>query len=556
MVKHTVFNSLKNSSIILLVLLVVITSLPIQAVPESKAIVAMQQDYPGLMDIYGDRIASQKAHYIFVVDVSSSMLPYESTVKSNFLQFLDAVPDGDQVSLIKMSDEGHTGFVGLLKCTELSQDVRSSIRQVVNGFHFNRNGSSEDGSDGFLMAKAVIDAINVVGSNDLTFVYMLTDFEYWTHKNKYDKDKENWASLQSMLPDSKINGMCKYGIELNSGSQLRQGAIFKNELDKIFGKVEYQSVGSAALLSNWFSHIASSVMSVKLNSLLKADWKLVEESIKSSVTISGNEVGFHMDATQNPLVNGAVVALKTSNGYYSPVASSAGTFPGTITVGNLNLPSSERSFFPSFRQMGGDEYEAKISFQSPYADEISRLQGVCGEVGGQKDALNLTRIESGTLPSANVWNSILPLWVWVVIILVIIAIIASFVYEYVFLKLSREWSVSVKAIAPDGNSARYNSDSMKAPFTFGPADSDLQVKDAPWAIKLYTKRYNPFTFRKSGYFLLLEQGTFADVQTDYDDEPHTISIGESSFLCAPGKSIAVNVRIKEKGKTDYKISLD
>lgn len=523
---------------------------------QTQAMTAMKQDYPGLMSLYGDRISGQKAHYIFVVDVSSSMLPYEAVVKKNFLQFMNAVPDGDQVSLIKMSDESHTGFVGLLKCTPLDNNTRASIKEVVNGFRFNKNGSSEDGSDGFTMAKNVIDAINVVGSNDLTFVYMLTDFEYWTHKNKYDKNKENWNSLVSLLPETKMKGMCKYGIEINCGAKLRQEAIFKNELDKIFGKVEYQSVGSASLLSNWFSHIATSVMSVKLNSLLKADWKQEEESIKFSVTISGNDVDFHLDAVQTPLVNGAVVVLKTPNSYYSPVAPSGGSFPGTITVGNLNLPSSERCFFPNFQQLGGDEYEAKISFQSPYADEISRLQGVCGEVGGQKDALNLTRIESGHLPSANVWNSVLPIWVWVIIIFIIIAIIASFVYEYAFLKLNREWSVSVKAIAPDGNSARYNSDSMKAPFTLGPADSDLPVKGAPWAIKLYTKRYNPFTFKKSGYFLMLGQGTFADVQTDYDDEPRTISIGESSFLCAPGKSIAVNVRIKEKGKTDYKISLD
>lgn len=184
--------SIAKTFILLCSVLLIFGSWNAQA-DDSRAMAAMKQDYPGLMSLYGDRIAGQKAHYIFVVDVSSSMLPYEGTVKTNILQFLDAVPDGDQISLIKMSDESHTGYVGLLKCTPLSQDVRASIRDVVNGFKFNRNGSSEDGSDGFTMAKTVIDAINTVGSNDLTFVYMLTDFEYWTHKNKYDKNKENWV---------------------------------------------------------------------------------------------------------------------------------------------------------------------------------------------------------------------------------------------------------------------------------------------------------------------------------------------------------------------------
>ena len=522
---------------------------------DSRVMAAMQKDYPGLMSLYGDRIAGQKAHYIFVVDVSSSMLPYESTVKSNILQFLEAVPDGDQISIIKMSDENHTGYVGLLKCTPLEPAVRTSIKEVVNNFRFNRNGSSEDGSDGFTMTKTVIDAINTVSSNDLTFVYMLTDFEYWTHKNKYDKNKEDWASLLSKLPESKVSGMCKYGIELNSGGKLRQDAIFKNELDRIFGKVEYQSVSSATLLSNWFSHIATGVMSVKLNSLLKADWKQVDESVSSKVSVSGDEVKFRLDAIKTPLVNGATVTMRTDSRYFNPVESE-GPFPGSITVGKLVQPSSDKTFFPNTIQLGGGQYEAQIALLSPYAEEISRLQGICGEVAGQGDAVSLNRVDSGKLPSASIWNSTLPIWAWCLILLIILVIIASFVYEYAILKLNREWTVSVKAASPDGSTARFNGDGLKAPFAFGPADSALSVKAAPWAIKIYTKRHNPLTFMKSGYFLELQQGGFADVETDYDDEPRTISVGESVFLCAPGKSTAVNIRIKEKGKTDYKISLD
>ena len=511
---------------------------------------AMKKDYPGLMSMYGDRIDGQKAHYIFVVDVSNSMRPYESTVKSNFLSFLDAVPDGDQVSLIKMADEQNTGFVGLLKCATLSPAVRSSINGIVQGLSFNRSGS-----DGFTMAKTVIDAINTVGSNDLTFVYMLTDFEYWTHQYRYDKNREDWASLQSLLPPAKMGGMCKYGIELNSGVALRSNAIFKDELDSIFGKVEYQSVGSAALLNNWFSHIAASVMSVKLNSLLKADWKEIDESVKTGISISGNEVQYSMDALQSPLINGATVVIDTKCKSFNPIESQ-GPFPGKIPVGKLIQDSSDKSILPSFAKLGGEEYVAHITLGSQYTDEISRLQGVCGEVAGKGDAVCFTRDDFGSLPSARVWNSKLPMWLWIVILIILLIIIASFVYEYAFIKLNREWSVSVKAISPEGDAARFNNDSVTAPFTFGPAESELPVKGAPWAIKVYTKRRNPLTFMKSGYFLSLEQGTFADVEKDFDDEPQTISVGESIFLCPAGQSADVNVRIKEKGKTDYKITLN
>lgn len=521
----------------------------------SHALDAMRQDYPGLMSIYGDRISSQKAHYIFVVDVSSSMLPYENTVKNNFLQFLDAVPDGDQVSLIKMSDETHTGFVGLLKCVTLNPAIRSSIREVVNGFRFNMPGSPEDGSDGFTMTKCVIDAINVVGSNDLTFVYMLTDFEYWTHRYRYDMTMENWDSLASLLPESKTSGMCKYGIELNSGSNLHQDAIFKDKLDRVFGKVEYQSVGSASLLSNWFSHIASSVMSVKLNALLKSDWKKVDESISSMISLSGNDVVLTLDAANTPLANGAYITMRANNSCFNPM-DSEGPFPGNVKVGKLLTPADQKTLLPGYRQLGGDKYEAQISIQSQYANEISRLQGVCGEVAGQGDAVNLKHLETGNLPTMKVWNSKLPIWLWVLILLITIVIIASFIYEYAFIKLNREWSVSIRVVSPDGSTARFNEDSLKAPFTFGASGSDFTVEDAPWSIKIFTKRHNPLTFMKNGYFLKLEQGGFADIETDYDDEPRTISVGESAFLCSPGKSTVVNIRINERGKSNYKISLD
>lgn len=494
----------------------------------SQAMSAMRKDYPKLMSLYGDRISGQKAHYIFVVDVSSSMLPYETVVKDNFLQFMNAVPDGDQVSLIKMSDESHTGFVGLLKCTPLDQTTRASIKEVVNGFRFNKNGSSEDGSDGFTMAKSVIDAINVVGSNDLTFVYMLTDFEYWTHKFKYEKSKENWSSLTSLLPEAKMDGMCKYGIELNSGENLRQEAIFKNELDRVFGKVEYQSVGSAALLSNWFSHIAASVMSVKLNSLLKEDWKQVVESINSDVAIAGDEVSFNIDATNTPLVSGATMTMNTENCYITPVESE-GTFPGSVIVGKLVRPSSEKSFFPCFIQMGGDNYEAKIVLHSPYAEEINRLQGVCGEGAGQNDAVNFTYIDSGSLPSARAWNSFIPVWCWLLILLMALIVLGSQLYKWFVLNTKHHWIVSVKE---DDNLIRCRIPNFVAPFSIG-AKGDYEVPDVSWSLDIKGKKYNPLLFwKRSGYYASWKGGT-ATVKDKITKQTLTgLVSGEEAFLCS------------------------
>ena len=47
---------------------------------QNSATESMVADYPMLMQKYGNQLQAQHAHYIFAVDVSSSMLQYESTV--------------------------------------------------------------------------------------------------------------------------------------------------------------------------------------------------------------------------------------------------------------------------------------------------------------------------------------------------------------------------------------------------------------------------------------------------------------------------------------------
>ena len=73
---------------------------------------------------------------------------------------------------------------------------------------------------------------------------------------------------------------------------------------------------------------------------------------------------------------------------------------------------------------------------------------------------------------------------------------------------------------------------------------------------MFTERHNPaLFFLKSGYYMVLEQGDFADVQTDNDYDPLTVSVGEKVFLYKAGKSGSVTVKIGERGKTRYQIDL-
>ena len=521
------------------------------------AIERMKKDYPSLMQLYGDRIPSQKAHYIFVVDVSSSMRPYEAVVKNNLLSFLKAVHDGDQVSLIKMSDERNTGFVGLLKCATLDPAIRSSIQQVVSGLTFNRQGSSGDGSDGFTMANCVLQAINTVGSNDLTFVYMLTDFEYWTHKNGYNKNAEDWNSLIGKLPEGKMDGMCKYGIELSTGNSIRQTAVFKQELDQIFGQVQYQAVGSAALLSNWFSHIETGVMSIKLNNLLKEDWNNAINDFNPEISLNGNDIVLAVSGTETPLIDQAEVTMRTNDPHIR-TAQTTGTIPGTFNIGEISIDPASKSILPGYLTVGGNDCDINIRLITPYDDEISRLQGVCGVVPGQDGAINMNLEQSVAMPKLRTWNSVIPLWAWILIAAFVLIAILSVLYQQFLIKVDREWSVSVKGTQPNGETIRANGDALKAPFTFGgSSDADIRVKNTPWTMEVKGRKFNPlFVWRKSGYYLTLLEGQYADVDLQDGSDPVTISVGKTCFLYRAGQSEYIRIHIHERGATDYKIDLN
>ena len=54
---------------------------------DSRAMAAMKQDYPGLMSLYGDRIAGQKAHYIFVVDCKKQVFDQQFSEKLDSADF-------------------------------------------------------------------------------------------------------------------------------------------------------------------------------------------------------------------------------------------------------------------------------------------------------------------------------------------------------------------------------------------------------------------------------------------------------------------------------------
>lgn len=505
-------------------------SITLSAQDGGLAAAKLQQEFPKLTARYGNQLSDQKAHYIFAVDISSSMQPYQGVVLQNLQKFVDALPNGDQITIIRMADENYTDYVNLFKCITLDSNVRQALSNYINsgGFNFLSNGDSRNGSDGFKTARLIVDAINTIGSNELTFIYLLTDFEYWTHANHYDKGKVDWKSLENKVPDSYKNGMCKFGIELDGGVPLQQGAIFKKEMDNIFGPINYQPVSSASVLSQWFGHIIADVMASKLNASLKKEWNEFVNSIQvtssfendlivSQATIDGN-------VKEPLLIDSLTFSLISEGTMLRP--SEANTIPlgeGTC-VGQVYV---DKGFLPGYVIIGDDGTKLSITLHSAYKDEIDRLQKNCKEDPNDTGVGKWNLTYPLNAQSSNAWGSFIPLWAWILIGVVLFIILLSFIVQFLFMKTTHEWMVRVME---NGKLVPCPQPEFKANFSIG-NQGDFPVNGAIWRLTLEAHRYNPLLFwKKSGYYINCSSGSFT-IKDDSNTPIEGVSAGIEAYLC-------------------------
>ena len=492
----------------------------------------MEKEYPLLMQRYGTRLESRNAHYIFAIDISSSMTQYEQVVRESLKTFVNAIPDKDQVTIIVVCDENTTNYLNSIKCITIEPAVRQSITAAINSrqFKFLRRNDPHDGSDMFTMTSRVLEAMNVVNSSDLTFVYLLTDFEYWTHRNKFNKGNEDWLSLKPLLTEKHRGAMCKYGVELAQRGVSHPEAVIKPELDAIFGPIDYQPASDAAILKQWFGHIIDEIRAQKINSMLKADWQQWLAERKLGISISDRRVEMTLQNPDTNLVSG-------------------------FTAEAIYTVEKEPTWYPSYIQIDSADVTVTVNYESKYAEEIHKLQGLCKVNPNDEDAVNLTRRETIAVPYVGVWNSTLPKWAWALIILLIAMIIISLIWEALQKPQKRLTSIQVKKQGSNGANT-FNGDTDYLPYTIGEG-GDLSIPGAAWRLKIEPRRYNPIfnIFRKTGYYGTLESGDFADIineTTDY--KIATLQVGKTAFLFRYKHAPMVRLEITE-GITTYIITI-
>jgi hypothetical protein len=151
------------------------------------------------------------------------------------------------------------------------------------------------------MTDKIIEALNQTGSSDdMKYVFMFTDFEYWTKKNQFNKNVENWKSLKTKFEQTqKGNFVTVTGLRLALSQGVKASAVYETELKDIFGKVEILPSTNPVFLATWFNNTKANILRDRLTyvigKLAKKEKQTIALSTKSedgkpAIIITNNSI--------------------------------------------------------------------------------------------------------------------------------------------------------------------------------------------------------------------------------------------------------------------------
>jgi hypothetical protein len=478
----------------------------------------VKKDFPKLYAKYGNSLKQQKARYVFAIDISNSMKKYESAVKSNIKNFISALPEGDFVTIIQKCGTSETDFI--FSNQPVNSTTKSTIFSYIDAIKFDKIGS-----DGFKMTDKIIEALNQTGSSgDMKYVFMFTDFEYWTKNNQFNKNVENWKSLKTKFEQTqKGNYVSVTGLRLALSQGVKGSAVYETELKDIFGRVDILPSPNPVFLSTWFNNTKANILRDRLTyvigKLARKEKQTIALSTKSengkpAIILSKNSVFQKATLTD--------ASLKEVNDIYNsrPLIGPFTPKPKTVKV-DATLSS------PDYNSDKGNEVE-KITSLEISSHTIDVYQG------------------PGYLPWYVGWPLLAFLLFWVICIL----------YTIFLQKVTRIWSISISSKDRNGAIVLNNvtkSFTNPSALTIGKSTSTknhFNVDGVSFCINIESRKNIlclPFPNKKSGYYITKTAGGPAELSLT--NKKVALGNNQFIFLYKAGNFRPVTLTINETNQT-------
>ena len=250
---------MKKKRILLLIALCLAMLLGQESLAQT-AMESLKKEYPAVMEQYGKRLEAQKADYVIAIDVSNSMLRHKEIVEPALSSFIDALPDGDHLSIIKFGRKAEEfGLSG-----KVDQSTREGFKQTLSRIYV-RDPEFVNSTNIYAMCETILAQMSRLGGNDLKYIFMFTDFI----------DLSGRQDNAYQILGDRVAGMAQTNTIRAFAMQLPGGNGEGRDIPKVrlvFPNLQIIDVDNSSQLNSWFEGQKAKISEVRLKDLIRGDF--------------------------------------------------------------------------------------------------------------------------------------------------------------------------------------------------------------------------------------------------------------------------------------------
>ena len=354
----------------------------------------VKKQYPQLSTMFQKELVSEHATYTFAIDVSGTMKKFEPIVVPALNSFVEALPNGDYVRIIRFGTTAkgsENGYLGTI-----SEKLKGDLRRGVNQLYTNSNDDKafRAHTDIPAVMREVSNALSN-SENKMNFVFILTDFR--NDQTAGGEHKITSKDMETIYYDLEPAAAGKNGriialrlpVNVNAPGycldQLKTQAFDKVDLD-----YEMQDITSEDALSSWFEELKKQIMVERLRTIVNAENKVADISFDTDINIDGNVTAnvtwkpnrlyasIQIDSSfvqdRRSAEDSVVLASRpkyTSSGF--TFKNNPEVFTETTETELLDLELGKIKNQQFFFHKLNDELNLGVKLPTPYDDELHRL---------------------------------------------------------------------------------------------------------------------------------------------------------------------------------------
>lgn len=393
---------------------------------ESRPLALLQQDYPLLMKKFGDALTTQRANYLFAIDVSGTMNRYESIVVPAMSQFVESLAEGDNVNIIRFGTDAKVSLGGF---SDINPETRKALKEYISTL-YKRDPQLYAHTDLNRLLEQVNKQLQIQ-KNNLTFIFVLTDFINDPAGGMAPLSRELCNAHRQRLEARAVDhSMYMYALQLpvNSANHLQ---LFKTAIPDCYHFEEF-SITSPTSLKNWFDRKKAEILLDKFRAIVQRKNEAIHFAATPALDIDG-QLTLNISWQPNELfkeVSIDTVYLQNGQNFHANC------------VGKLPAQTAE----PNKRIEAGRVKHTAFGFH-PLADTLNIAGTLPTKYDNELEKLEIAKpvVAARTATGRWLFSCILPLWLLSLLIIALILYLCA-VCKAAIRNNSSKWRINGRLI--------------------------------------------------------------------------------------------------------------